>query len=64
MNDRQFNDFCCALEATAYVIRWHNSDVWKAGGKVFAIGGLGVDDKPAFIFKISEPNFGSRGQGC
>ncbi|ARD45904.1 MmcQ/YjbR family DNA-binding protein [Thalassotalea piscium] len=57
MNYKEFNDFCHGLEATTYVVQWHNSHVWKVGGKVFAIGGLGKDDKPAFIFKTSELNF-------
>ncbi|MBH0021091.1 MmcQ/YjbR family DNA-binding protein [Pseudoalteromonas sp. SWXJ133] len=57
MNYKQFNDFCRGLSATTYVIQWHNSHVWKVGGKVFAIGGLGKDDNPAFIFKTSELNF-------
>ena len=32
-------------------------DWWKVGGKVFAIGGWGEADKPAFTFKTSEQNF-------
>jgi len=61
MNYKEFNDFCHALPATTYVMQWHNSHVWKVGGKVFAIGGLGgglgKDDNAAFIFKASELNF-------
>lgn len=52
----EFNQFCQALPATTHVVQWGNSDVWKVGGKVFAIGGWG-DDKPAFTFKTSEQNF-------
>lgn len=53
----QFNDFCRALPATSYVMQWGGSHVWKVGGKVFAIGGWGEADKPAFSFKTSELNF-------
>ena len=52
-----FNEFCRALPATSHVIQWGGSHVWKVGGKVFAIGGWGKDDKPAFTFKTSEQNF-------
>ena len=31
--------------------------MWKVGGKVFAIGGMGKADKPAFTFKVSDLNF-------
>ena len=48
----EFNRFCRALPATSYVVQWGGSHVWKVGGKVFAIGGLG-DTGPAFIFKTS-----------
>jgi predicted DNA-binding protein (MmcQ/YjbR family) len=32
------------------VVQWGGSDVWKVGGKVFAVGGWD-DDEPAFTFK-------------
>ena len=53
----EFNDFCAALPATTHVIQWGDSHVWKVGGKVFAIGGWGRGEKPAFTFKTSELNF-------
>ncbi|MGB5444073.1 MAG: MmcQ/YjbR family DNA-binding protein [Psychromonas sp.] len=53
----EFNALCRAMPATTYVMQWNNSHVWKVGGKVFAIGGLGKNDQPAFIFKTSEQNF-------
>ena len=53
----QYNDFCRALPATTYVVQWGNSQVWKVGGKVFAIGGWGKLEKPAFTFKTSDHNF-------
>ncbi len=57
MTYEEFNEFCCSLPATSYVIQWGGSHVWKVGGKVFAIGGWEKADKPAFTFKTSELNF-------
>jgi predicted DNA-binding protein (MmcQ/YjbR family) len=34
-----FNAFCAALPGATHVVQWGGADVWKAGGKVFAIGG-------------------------
>lgn len=53
----EFNSFCRALPATSYVMQWGGSHVWKVGGKVFAIGGLGESGNPAVTFKTSELNF-------
>jgi predicted DNA-binding protein (MmcQ/YjbR family) len=53
----EFNDFCRALPAASYVVQWRGSHVWKVGGKVFAIGGWGAADRPAFSFKTSEMDF-------
>jgi predicted DNA-binding protein (MmcQ/YjbR family) len=33
-----FNAFCAGLPATTHVVQWGGADVWKVGGKVFAIG--------------------------
>ena len=57
MTYKEFNKFCRSLPATSHVIQWGGSDVWKVGGKVFAIGGWEKDDKPAFTFKTTELNF-------
>ncbi len=48
----EFNEFCRALPATAYVVQWGGSHVWKVGGKVFAIG-AGRDDEPGYTFKVT-----------
>ena len=52
----EFNAFCRALPSTTHVTQWGGSDVWKVGGKVFAIGGW-AEDAPAFTFKVSETSF-------
>lgn len=57
MNYEEFNDFYRALPATSHVVQWGGSHVWKVGGKVFAIGGWGEADKPAFTFKTSDNHF-------
>jgi len=38
MNREQFNKFCSSLPTTTHVVQWGNADVWKIGGKIFAIG--------------------------
>ncbi|WP_333003195.1 MmcQ/YjbR family DNA-binding protein [Vibrio coralliilyticus] len=57
MTYEQFNQFCSELPATTHIVQWGDSHVWKVGGKVFAIGGWGKSDKPAFTFKTSPLNF-------
>ena len=57
MTYEEFNDFCGALTATTHVVQWGGSHVWKVGGKVFAIGGWGDGDRPAFTFKTTELNY-------
>ena len=36
----EFNHYCKALPHTTHVVQWGNSEVWKVGGKVFAIGSI------------------------
>lgn len=42
-----------ALPATTHVVQWGGSDVYKVGGKVFAICGL----RGGLSFKVSEIGF-------
>ncbi len=58
----EFNQFCGALPVTTHVVQWGNSQVWKVGGKMFAVGGLtkgsfSKDGTPAFTFKTSDLNY-------
>ena len=48
----EFNTFCASLPATTHVVQWGGSDVWKVGGKVFAIGGWNRKE-PGVTFKVS-----------
>ena len=49
----EFNAYCRAKRGTSHVVQWGNSDVWKVGGKVFALCGWN-DGHEAFTFKVSE----------
>lgn len=56
MTRAAFNRFCAGLTATSHVVQWGNADVWKVGGKVFAICGW-HGGKDAFTFKASDLAF-------
>ena len=53
MTRDEFNTFCASLPATSHVVQWGNSDVWKVGGKVFAVCGWS-DGDAAFTFKAGD----------
>jgi predicted DNA-binding protein (MmcQ/YjbR family) len=50
----EFNAFCRTLPATTHVVQWGGADVWKVGGKVFAIGGWNAGNLAGITFKVSE----------
>jgi predicted DNA-binding protein (MmcQ/YjbR family) len=52
LNPHEFNAFCRSLIATSHVVQWSGSDVWKVGGKVFAIGSWD-GSHPGVTFKVS-----------
>ncbi len=56
MTREEFNQFCAQLPQSTHIVQWGNSDVWKIGGKVFAICGW-ADGAPAFTFKVGELAF-------
>ncbi|MEO1703125.1 MAG: MmcQ/YjbR family DNA-binding protein [Pseudomonadota bacterium] len=53
MKRDDYNQFCAALPATTHVVQWGGADVWKMGGKVFAIGGWSDGETPYVTFKVS-----------
>ena len=53
MTRDEFNTYCGSLPQTTHVVQWGNSDVWKVGGKLFAVGGW-ADGDDAFTFKASD----------
>jgi len=57
MTREGFNAFCAGLPASTHVVQWGGSDVWKVGGKVFAICGWGEAGCPAFTFKVTVLGF-------
>jgi len=56
MTRDEFNRFCGGLKATSHVVQWGNADVWKVGGKVFAICGWN-EGRDAFTFKVGDIAF-------
>lgn len=56
MTRDEFNTFCGKLGPTTHSVQWGNSDVWKIGGKVFAVCGW-ADKRDAFTFKVTELAF-------
>ena len=55
MSPEAFDAFCRALPATTYVNQWGGSDVYKVGGKIFAIAAaFGPDNGLAYTFKASD----------
>ncbi len=54
MTLEEYNTYCASLTATTHVVQWGGSDVWKVGGKVFAVAGWNKDDTFAVTFKVSE----------
>lgn len=56
MTRDEFNAFCKSLPATTHVVQWGNSDVWKVGGKLFAVCGWN-DERDAFTFKVSHMGY-------
>ena len=52
MTRDDFNAYCASLPATTHVVQWGNSDVWKVGGKLFAVGGW-HEEAAAFTFKVT-----------
>lgn len=57
MTQDEFNAFCRSLPATSHVVQWGGADVWKVGGKVFAIGGWNEGGTKGVTFKTSEIAF-------
>ncbi|MFD3191149.1 MmcQ/YjbR family DNA-binding protein [Sedimentitalea sp. HM32M-2] len=56
MTRDEFNSYCDGFKASSHVVQWGNSDVWKVGGKVFAICGW-AEQRDAFTFKASDIAF-------
>jgi predicted DNA-binding protein (MmcQ/YjbR family) len=57
MTRDDYNAFCASLPHATHVVQWGDHDVWKVGGKVFAIAGSGADAGFNVTFKCSELGF-------
>ena len=70
MDTAAFNAFCATLPQSTHVVQWGGADVWKVGGKVFAIAGqkAGVNDGAGLSvsFKVTPIGFEilSDAEGC
>ncbi len=56
MTREELCQFCAALPHATHVVQWGNADVYKIGGKVFAVIGMG-DTGASVTFKASEMAF-------
>ena len=55
----QYNRFCGSLSAAEHVVQWGASEVWKVGGKIFAVAGWnGESNILGITFKVSPTDFG------
>ena len=50
----EFNTFCGRLPATSFVEQWGGAQVWKVGGKVFAMAWFEKGRAPEITFKVSD----------
>ncbi len=57
MDRKEINAFCNALPHAIHVGQWGGCDVWKIGGKVFAIVGWDDGTCAGVSFKCSETSF-------
>jgi predicted DNA-binding protein (MmcQ/YjbR family) len=56
MNRDALTSFCAAQPHATHVVQWGNADVYKIGGKVFAIVGMG-NSGASVTFKTSHMAF-------
>jgi len=56
MTRDELRAFCAALPRATHVVQWGNADVYKVGGKVFAVLGMG-DSGATVTFKASDLAF-------
>lgn len=54
MTRDEFNQFCASLPATTHVVQWGGSDVWKVGGKLFALCSGKAGAVAGITFKTSD----------
>ena len=52
MTRNELKTFCAVLPQATHVVQWGNSDVYKVGGKLFAVLGMGGTSN-AVTFKVT-----------
>lgn len=52
MKRDELKTFCAGLPQATHVVQWGNSDVYKVGGKLFAVLGMGGTSN-AVTFKVT-----------
>jgi predicted DNA-binding protein (MmcQ/YjbR family) len=57
MTPEQFNAFCASLPHAVHVVQWGGADVWKVGGKLFAVMWAGDDKHAGITFKPSPMSY-------
>lgn len=57
MTPAQFNSFCKSLPHSTHVVQWGGADVWKLGGKVFAIHFPKPDPYAGITFKVTPMSY-------
>jgi len=50
---KEYNRFCATLPQSEHVIQWGGADVWKVGGKLFAMAREGEEGFQV-TFKVSD----------
>ena len=66
MTPEAFNAFCATLPQSTHVVQWGGADVWKVGGKVYAIAGWLEDIGLSVSFKVTPIGYEilSDAEGC
>lgn len=54
MGRDEFNAYCGSLPHATHVVQWEGADVWKIGGKMFAIGAWSWGGHAGITFKVSD----------
>ena len=66
LTPKEFNTFCSRLAGATFVEQWGGAQVWKVGGKVFAIAWFEKGHEPGITFKVSDIGWEvlREAQGC
>ena len=54
MEPAAFNAFCATLPGATHIVQWEGADVWKVGGRMFAVGAWTWGAHAGITFKVTE----------